>query len=92
MSEPTKEVQVDISFKGHNFTTFVVEEYMEDIFPIQELNLKITAVAGYQSGYISNIPKKFFQLSYLIFIIFTLLLHYFRYMVSTLLSICLFSL
>ena len=23
MREPTKEVQVDMSFKGHNFTTFL---------------------------------------------------------------------
>ena len=28
MSEPTKEVQVDMSFKGHNFTTFVAGKYM----------------------------------------------------------------
>lgn len=78
MRTPTKEVQVDMSYKGREFTTFVageymngkcydnyeqeklttlLEEYMKDIFPIQELNLKVTAVAGYQSGYTTNMPR-----------------------------------
>lgn len=30
MREPTKEVQVDMSFKGHNFTTFIARKHKKD--------------------------------------------------------------
>lgn len=43
MSEPTKEVQVDMSFKGHNFTTFVID-IIKNMNTINMMNLILNTV------------------------------------------------